>query len=276
MKAETVKKARIALNAEHHIIGVKLVDFKEDFDALEVKLSQKKSTICGHSRFAMDGEHFKAIRSDVVCDYGSYSLGLEKADSTILEGRSFHYCGLSETAAVGKDIARAMKYIDQDVYGFVMGPLELMTDADIVIIVDYAETIMRVMQGYAYKFGSAKQLSFYGNSAVCSDLISKPFNTNDINVSLMCKGARAYGKFDRGQLGISMPIGIFDAVVDGIVKTITPVSNAKEKQRILDSLERPDELGVDIDMSYTYGKGLIEYDERVKALRQKNKSDNQK
>ncbi len=268
MKAEAVKKIKIALNLEHHIIGVKLIDFKEDFDTIDVPVSKKKSTICGHSRFAMDGECFKAIRSDVVCDYGSYGLGLEKADPTILEGRSFHFCGLSETAAVGKDIAKSMKYIDQDVYGFIMGPLELINDADVVIIADYAETIMRVMQGYAYKFGSAKQLSFYGNSAICSDLISKTFNTNDINVSLMCKGARAYGKFDRGELGISMPIGIFDAVADGVLKTITPVSSGKEKQRILDSLDNPDELGVEIDLSYSYGKGLVEYDERVKKLRQ--------
>ncbi|BEP28141.1 DUF169 domain-containing protein [Helicovermis profundi] len=269
MKENNVKKATIILNLKHHIIGVKLVDFKEDFDVLKISRTTKKNTICGHSRNAMDGMLFKAIREDVVCDYGSYALGLEKADKTILEGRSFQYCGLSENNTVGKDIAHSMKYVDMDVYGFVMGPLELMDDADVVIIADYAETIMRVMQGYAFKCGSAKNLSFYGNQAVCSDLISKPYNNNDINISLMCKGARAYGRFDKGELGISVPIGMFDALIDGLVQTITPVSNAKEKRRILEALDTPDELGVNIDITYTYGKGLIEYDEHVKNLRNK-------
>lgn len=269
MKVENVKKVTIALGLEHHVIGVKLIDFKEDFDALDIPLAKQKASICGHSRHAMDGEYFKAKRDDVVCDYGAFGLGLEKVDSTILEGRSFQYCGLSETATIGKDIAKSLQYIDMDVYGFVMAPLERILDADIVIVVDYAETIMRVMQGYAYKFGSPKQLNFFGNSAVCSDLISKPFNTNDINVSLMCKGARAYGGFDRGEIGISMPIHMFDAVVDGILKTITPIATAKAKQRILNTIESYDELGVEIDLSYSYGKGLIEYDTRVKDLRKK-------
>lgn len=271
MKNKNVERVRIALGLERHIIGVKFIDFKEDYDRLEIKSAPRKGTVCGHSRAALDGQVFKAIRSDVVCDYGSYAMGLEKADSTILEGRSFDYCGLSENSAVAKDIASSMKYVPLEVYGFIMGPLELLDDADVVIIVDYADTIMRAMQGYAYKFGSPKNLSFYGNQAVCSDLISKPYSNNDINISLMCKGARNYGGFDRGELGIALPIGMFDAFAEGVVATINPVSNGKEKQRILNEVGDDDILGIDIDMIYTYGKGLAEYDERVKELRKKNK-----
>lgn len=269
MKNRNVERARIALNLDHHIIGVKFVDFKEDYDHLDIQSSPKRGTICSLSRQAMDGLLFKAIRSDVACDYGSYATGLEKADPTILEGRSFEFCGLSETAAVAKDIASSMKYVPLEVYGIVMGPLELMDSADVVIIAAYAETVMRIVQGYAYKYGSPKNLSFYGNQAVCSDLISKPYSNNDLNLSLMCKGARAYGRFDKGEMGVGIPIGMFDTLVDGIVETINPVSNAKEKNRILEELENPDDLGVTIDTQYTYGKGLIEYDERVKKLKNK-------
>lgn len=271
MKNKNVGRVKIALGLEKSIIGVKLVDFKEDYDLLDIESAPSKNTICGHSRAAMEGKVFKAIRSDVVCDYGSYALGLEKADDTILEGRSFQYCGLSENNTVANDIANSMKYVPMEIYGFVMGPLELLYDADVVIIADYAETIMRAMQGYAYKFGSAKNLSFYGNQAVCSDLISKPYTNNDVNISLMCKGARNYGKFDKGELGISLPIGMFDAFAEGVVATINPVSNGKVKQRILNEVGDEDILGIDIDMTYTYGKGLIEYDERVRELRKKNK-----
>ena len=270
MKNNNVKKAKIALNLQKRIIGVRFVDFKSDYDQLELEVSNKKGSICFHSREAMDGKIFKATREDVACDYGSYALGLEMPDSTILEGRSFDYCGLSETNSVGRDIAKSMKYIPHKIYGFIMGPLELMEAADIVIIVDYSETIMRIMQGYAYKFGSPKNLNFYGNQAVCSDLISKPYSNNDINISLMCKGARSYGRFDKGELGVSIPIGMFDALVDGIVETVNPVCNRKEKQRILNDLEHPEELGITINNNYNYGIGLKEYDQRVQEIRMKD------
>ncbi len=35
-----------------------------------------------------------------------------------------------------------------------------MEDADMVMLADYAEVIMRVMQGYAYKYGNPENLSF--------------------------------------------------------------------------------------------------------------------
>lgn len=268
MKKNQVKKASIALNLEKHIIGVKFIDFKVDYDALTMQVASKRGSICYHSREAMDGKLFKAIREDVACDYGSYALGLEMADPTILEGRSFDYCGLSETTSIGKDIASSMQYSDVKIYGFVMGPLEFMDEADVVIMVGDGETVMRIMQGYAYKYGSPKNLSFYGNQAVCSDLISKPYANNDINMSLMCRGARANGRFDKGEIGIAVPIGMFDNLVEGIVKTVNPVNNFKEKQRILNDLEEPGGLGIKIDLKYNYGIGLKEYDGRVKAIRE--------
>jgi len=269
MRNSNVKKATIALALQHHIIGVKFVDFKEEYEQLNIDVASKRGSICFHSREAMDGKIFKATRENVACDYGSYALGLERADTTILEGRSFDYCGLCETKAIGKDIAVSMKYIPHKIYGFVMGPLELMNEADVVIIADNAATIMRIMQGYAYKHGSPKNLSCYGNQAVCSDLISKPFTSNDINISLMCRGARSYGRFDKGELGIAIPIGMFDTLVDGVVATVNPVCNPKEKQRILDDLEHPEDLGITIDKKYNYGIGLKEYDGKVKDIRER-------
>lgn len=267
MKNENVSKASIALNLQRNIIGVKFVDFKEDFDNLNIPVPSKNGPLCYHAREAMDGKIYKVVESNVTCEYSRYALGLSIPDNTIIEGRSYQYCGLYETNSIAKEIVRSMKYISHEIYGVVIGPLKLMDDADIVIISDYAETIMRIMQGYAYKFGNPNNLSFFGNQAMCADLVSKPYSNNDINISLMCRGARANGRFDKGELGVAIPIGMFDSLVDGILKTVNPVLNATEKKRILDKLDNEGDLGVKINIGYNYGLGLKEYDSKVKKIR---------
>jgi len=237
MKNENVKKATVVLNLQKKIIGVKFIDFKKDFDNLNIPAPLKKGPICFLAREAMDGKMFKAVEENITCAYSKYALGLSKPDNKVLEGRSYQYCGLYETNAIAKEIVANMKYISHEIYGIVMGPLELMDDADVVIIADYAETIMRVMEGYSYKLGNPKNLNFFGNQAMCSDLVSKPYTNNDINVSLMCKGTRANGRFEKGELAVAFPIGMFDSIVDGIINIINPILNSKEKKRILNELK---------------------------------------
>ena len=53
---------------------------------------------------------------------------------------------------------------------------------------------------------------------VSSDLVAKPFVRNDINVSLMCCGARTSTVSDEGELGIGMPVNMFEGVSEGILK----------------------------------------------------------
>lgn len=157
-----------------------------------------------------------------------------------------------------------MKYNDQDIYGVIIGPLSLMEDADVVVIAGYGETIMRLIQGYAYKFGDPKNLSFFGCQAMCADVVSKPYANNDINITLFCRGARAYGRFDKGEIAVGLPINMFDSLADGIVKTVNPVNNPKEKETILNRAKDELDLIGEIDKSYNYEMGLIEYDEIIK------------
>ena len=179
--------------------------------------------------------------------------------------------------------------------------------ADLVIMVASAQTVMRIFQGYAYKYGAPENLSFYSNQAMCSDMTSKVFHTNDINMSLMCNGTRRYGKFDDGELAVSLPINMFDTLSDGIIETINAVQSGPEKKKIIETLEHntgpaceennitckkdpqcsdekarfdynPDHtgtsgkkntLGLEIDMHYNYGRGLLKYDNHVLNLRKK-------
>lgn len=267
MKSQNVLRAEIALNLQHNIIGVKFLDFEQDYLENKISLPEKKGPFCYHVRNAMDGLHYKIKECDVTCDYARYAIGLSKADDTIIQGRSYEHSGLYGSKSVAHDIMNAMKYLDHTIYGLEIGPLKEMDDADIVIIADYAETVMRIMQSYAYKYGAPRNLSFYGNQAMCSDMISKTFTNNDINVSLMCKGTRKSGRFDKGEISVSFPIYMFDDIVEGIVSTINPVHTPVDKRRITDYMKEENILGIEIDQSYNYGMGLVEYDTKVKKYR---------
>lgn len=271
MKNTNVWKITTALGLRHRIAGVRFLDFQEDYDNCKAPLASRKGPYCYQVRQALDGEHFKVDKNLVTCDYARAATGLEKPDISMREGRSFDYCGLAETKAIGKSIADAMKYIEQDIYGIELGPLEEMEHADLVIMVDYAQTVMRIFQGYTYKYGAPKNLSFYSNQAMCSDMTSKVFHTNDINMSLGCNGTRRYAKLDDGEVAVSLPINMFDTLADGVIETLNAVQSVPEKKRIMETLEQSEEnsLGIEIDMHYNYGKGLLEYDNHVLELRKK-------
>lgn len=275
MKNFNVDRMKKGLGLGRNIVGIKFIDFKEDFDELKYEEKNKKGPLCYLVRSAMDGSIFKATKNEVSCDYARYSLGLEKPDTTISEGRSYCYCGLYESNAIAKNIVQSMKYPEHQIYGVAIGPLEKMDDADIVIIVDFAETIMRIMQGYGYKYGNPENLSFFGNQAMCADLTSKPYANNDINISMLCKGTRDCGRFDKGELGVSMPISMFDSVVEGVIETLNVVIYKDEKEQVLkrvNTKDEKDELGITITYGDTYGKRLTKYDNQTKERRLKQEN----
>ena len=55
------------------------------------------------------------------------------------------------------------------------------------------------------------------------------FSSNDINLSLMCKGTRKSGRFDKGEISVAFPIHMFDSIVEGIISTVNPVHTPEDK-----------------------------------------------
>ena len=267
MKADNINKVKKILQFKGEIIGVKFIHYKEQYDKNETKEYGLRTTYCNMVKRAMDGSHFKLTKENFFCDYGAYALGLKKPDISIVTGNSYAVCGLYESHSIARKITEEMRYLQHEVYGVEMGPLQDMESADVVIIVTEAVNIMRILQGYAYKFGYPKHLRTIGNQAACSDLTAKPYFNNDLNISLMCEGARKYMKCSSGELGVSMPVNQFDDVVEGIIMTVNPVANKKEKDELLSRLHSEDELGIVIDKDTDYGKCLQEYDNFVQRIK---------
>ena len=55
-----------------------------------------------------------------------------------------------------------------------------------------------------------------GLRVVNSDLIVRPYLTNQMNISSYCLGARLIAEFEGDRLGIGMPYGIFGEIVTGM------------------------------------------------------------
>lgn len=243
--------------------GVKFIECQDDYDALDVP--EQKGTTCYLGRKALDGYHIKADEAHVACAYGAYAVGIQKAPPHIVAGQSYAACGLYRSKGVARSIVGDIHFLDQEIYGLELGPLEEIGDADIAFLACNTRQAMRIFQGYAYGFGAPKNINFFGNQAMCGDLLAKPFYHHDINLSLFCEGARKYGGYTDGEVGISMPGDMFYDVACGVYETVDAVENVREKKAIAQRLSAAG-LSYEFDTKPSYGSVLDAYDERMKKL----------
>jgi len=135
-------------------------------------------------------------------------------------GQLMSHCGLYSDLGIAREVCKNTMPIPQKIYGLEIGPLAEMEEADVVIVIGMAEQIMHIVEGYTYHYGVPQPFISVGNCAMCSDMTSKPFMRNDLNLSLMCCGARTSTASDFGELGVGMPAHMFRYVADGVMKLI--------------------------------------------------------
>ena len=80
----------------------------------------------------MENALFRA--EDVGCSGGSYAVGLREEPERTKSGRIYEHCGLYSSHAVARNVNESMTHIPDRSYGIAMAPLEMMADADVVII----------------------------------------------------------------------------------------------------------------------------------------------
>jgi len=116
---------------------------------------------------------------------------------------------------------------------------------------------MRIVQGHAYHNGQVKNIKLAGMQAICQECTSYPFETNDINISLLCAGTRLLAQWEESELGIGMPFHKFSEIVDGIEKTINPIERNKNK-RIIEEKIKENKLEDQVEIIYNknYDDGL--------------------
>ena len=259
MENENVNTLEKALGLARHVIGVQFIYFKQEFEALTIPDYGKKTSFCMMVKAAMDGTLFKASAPNFGCKCAIEALGIQEEMECVESGQRYFSIGLYESRAVAKAVTRTIARIKQHAFGVVLGPLELMEQADAVILMVNAYQLMRIVQGYAYKFATPQNIITAGNQGVCADLAAAPFENNDMNFSVLCAGTRKMCRWGNDEMGVGMPVQQFAPIVEGVIKTLNYIEYPEHKKAIRSRLSAPDELGITIDDTLHYGKLGTEY-----------------
>lgn len=243
-----------ALGLKRRIIGVRFLYFKSEYQKLELEEYGKRTSYCMMVQRAMSGGHFKACAEHFGCRCALEALGLDEEMECVVSGERYYSIKLYETRAVAKAVTRDISRIQQKIYGIEIGPLEELADADVALFMVNAYQLMRVVEGYSYKYGIPKHLYMAGNQGVCADLTAGPFEKNDLNFSVLCAGTRKMCGWTDDEMGVGVPIQQLAPLTEGILATLNYIEYPERKQAIRGRLESPGELGITIDDQIHYGK----------------------
>ena len=89
-------------------------------------------------------------------------------------------------------------------------------EPDVVILSVRPVELTRIIQAYQFHSGKRVNASMGGLRVVNSDLIVRPYLTQEMNVSTFCLGARLIAEFEADRLGIGMPFAVFKDIVEGM------------------------------------------------------------
>jgi uncharacterized protein (DUF169 family) len=249
----------VVLGLERRIIGIRFLLIQQEYDASDAAPIEFRMTYCRMLYNAMKGRKIKATKSDFTCQGGPEMLGLRPLTNYEQAGKQFDTFRLYEDMAVAHAAQHDLLPIDHISYGVEIGSIEQMERADVVIIVSDAYQAMRIIQGYTYHYGMASHIGTIGNQGACSDLTARPYMTNDINLSLLCAGARQSMNTTDGEVGIGMPMHIFRTVVRSVLATVNAAQNDLRKKEIQ---KRAEASGIDLGFELDYGHMYGNYPER--------------
>lgn len=254
MKDQQVRRLRAALGLTREIVGVRFLYTWAEYQDSEYPDYGKRTRFCAMVRQASECETaFKCGCDAFACGRSRIALGVDPMDSATASGEVYYGCGLYSSRAIAKQVQNEVTCINQRIYGIEIGPLTALKQADVVIFMADAYHMMRVVQGYCNQFGALKQLGMAGNQGVCSDLCARPYEKNDLNFSFLCEGTRRACGWDRNDIGVGLPINLFDGLVDGVINTLSLIETQSEKDEIARRLARAGVEDVSIDRGDYYG-----------------------
>jgi uncharacterized protein (DUF169 family) len=89
-------------------------------------------------------------------------------------------------------------------------------EPDVVVLSVRPVELTRIIQAYQFHSGKRVNASMGGLRVVNSDLIVRPYLTQEMNVSTYCLGARLIAQFEADRMGVGMPYWMFKDVVQGM------------------------------------------------------------
>ncbi len=254
---EAVKKTECSLVLKRKIVGVKFLFTEEEFENADAKKLNVKMAYCVMVKTAMSGRAVKGSLENFGCMGSARALGVIDADEYFLSGRHYNKLGLYQNLTISKNIRNNMTFCSHKAYGVMIKPLEdYDTEPDVVLVVTNPYNGMRILQGYTHIYGYKSDFKMSGNQAICSECTAYPFESNSINVSLLCSGTRFMGGWDDDEMAIGFPFNHLTPLAEGIFRTVNAVEPDKKKTVIEKKLVSQNREDLQIEYGRNYYTGL--------------------
>ena len=254
LNKETIEKISCVLGFFRNIVGVRFIFTQEEFEQLNVQQVKNKMSYCNTVKLASKGKSFKANVDNFFCKASARSLGLMDSNNEIVSGKLYYSFRMYNSIATAKNVQKQVTFIDHKIYGIEVMPLkDFIEEPDIVIMILNPYQAMRVVQGYSYHYGVAKNIKLTGNQGLCSECTATPYENNDMNISLLCANTRFAAKWNDEEMAIGIPYHMFSTVADGIIKTVNPSEPNERKRKIIKQVHK-EKLEVEIELGTSYYK----------------------
>lgn len=269
----TVKKANALLKLDRQIVGVKLVNTKEEFEKYQAITAVAPISYCVAVKSATLGHSLKFTVENSGCGGSTRALGLQAPTENFYNGKDGCRLGLYCDEELSANVASKMKICEPGTYGVIVKPLEKFEGEgrpDVVLIVAEPRNIMRIIQGYTYFYGMQESFCMSGNQAVCVEATALPMITQEINVSMFCSGTRFLAGWNDSEMVVGIPYEQFGTTVEGLRMTVNAVEMDDQKLEIKDALEPLGYSKDEITMGDAY---YIRLEEEKRRKRKEKKSE---
>ncbi len=239
------------LELERKPVGIKFLLSETDFESSKLLIHSNGMPYCTAIRNAGNGHKYKMDAAHCSCIAASRALGMVDIAEEVSSGIRHANLGVYKNLCISRSVAKDMVYCNHKCVGVEIMPLEDFEerDPDIVIIVTNPFNSMRIVQGYAYHFGQLKNIKMSGMCAICQECTSYPFEENMMNISMLCSGTRCVAQWGKDEMGIGIPYHYIDKIVNGILNTVNPMENNKDK-KIIDNKLNSSGLKNKLEITY--------------------------
>ena len=246
------------LSLERKPVGIRFLLTESDYEKSTSLDFKSGMPYCTAVKNATKGSNYKMSYENSSCIAASRALGLTEVSEESLSGSRHTKLGVYKDLCISRSVAKDMVYCEHSCKGVEIKPLEQYIEdkPDVVIVIASPFNAMRIVQSYSYNFGQLKNIKMAGMCAICQECTSYPYETNSMNISMLCSGTRCVGQWTESELGIGFPYHYFESIVEGLIKTINPMESNKNKRRILQKLasNNLDNL-IEIKLNNNYYRG---------------------